>query len=92
MIKTRQIESALLSKGFKIEETHHEYFWFHYNGKRTHIKTRISHGKIEYSANLISAIKKQLKLSSKKEIEDLLNCPMSGNDYIKILLQKGELE
>lgn len=92
IFKTRDIEKALLAKGFQVEQTHHEYFWFYYNGKRTHIKTRISHGKKEYGSNLISAIKKQLKLQSKQQIEDLLNCPMSEEDYIELLLSNGEVD
>ncbi len=92
VFKPRDIEKALLAKGFKVEQTHHEYFWFYYNGKRTHIKTRISHGKKEYGPNLISAIKKQLKLQSKQQIEDLLNCPMSEEDYIELLRSNGEVD
>ena len=92
VIKTREIRANLLSKGFQVEESHHEFLWFYFNGKRTRIKTRLSHGKKEYSPGLISAMKKQLILKSQKEIEDLLNCPMSEEQYIEILLKCGELD
>ncbi len=92
VIKTRDIKSALLSKGFKVEESHHEFLWFYHNDKRTHIKTRISHGIEEYGPDLISAMKKQLKLNSKREIEDLLNCPMKEAEYIELLMKNGELD
>lgn len=92
VIKTREIRANLLSKGFQIEESHHEFLWFYFNGKRTHIKTRLSHGKDEYGPKLISLMKKQVKLNSKKEVEDLLKCPMSEEKYIEILMENGELE
>lgn len=91
-IKTRDIKSALLSKGFEVEETHHEYLWFYYDGKRTHIKTRLSHGIDEYGSNLINAMKKQLKLNSRQDIENLLKCPMTESQYIELLLKSGELD
>ncbi|WP_048046507.1 hypothetical protein [Methanosarcina mazei] len=89
--KTRKISSALKTKGFKEEETHHTYFWFYYNGLRTHIKTRISHGDGEYGDGLLSAMKKQLYLNSMNDLENLIECPMSQEDYIEQLLDKNQL-
>lgn len=90
--KTRKISSSLEKKGFQHEEKHHTFFWFYYNGLRTHIKTRISHGSDEYGNGLLSAMRKQLELSSMKELEDLINCPMSYDDYIKQLQDKNLLK
>ena len=90
-IKTRKICSALKKKGFEPEESHHTFFWFYYNGLRTHIKTRISHGNEEYEDSLLSAMKKQLQLDSMNDLEDLINCPMSQMDYIKQLHDKNQL-
>jgi len=74
-----------------VEETHHTYFWFYHNDQRTHIKTKISHGSNEYSDSLLSAMQKQLKLNSKKELLELINCPMSQEDYIGLLKNKNEI-
>ena len=90
-IKTRKIALSLQNKGFEAEETHHTYFWFYHNDQRTHIKTKISHGSNEYGDNLLSAMQKQLKLNSKKELLDLINCPMSQEDYIRLLTNKNEI-
>lgn len=90
-IKVRKICSSLLKKGFESEESHHTFYWFHYNGQQTNIKTKISHGSDEYGDYLLSSMKKQLKLDSMNELSDLLNCPMSHEEYIRLLKERDKL-
>ncbi len=90
-IKTRKISSALQNKGFKPIESDHTYYWFFLDGIRTHIKTKISHGKSEYGDNLLSAMRKQLKLNTASELKDLIYCPMSQENYIELLKERDEL-
>ena len=90
-IKTRKISSSLQNKGFRAIESDHTYYWFFLNDIRTHIKTKISHGKSEYGDNLLSAMRKQLKLNSASELKDLIYCPMSQEDYIELLEERDEL-
>lgn len=90
-IKTRRISSSLQNKGFKAIESDHTYYWFFLDGIRTHIKTKISHGESEYGDHLLSAMRKQLKLNSKLELMDLINCPMSQENYIELLNERDEL-
>jgi len=89
-IDRRLIESNLIKKGFVEEDSDHKYFYHEYNGKRTGIYTFTSHGsgyKI-YNDNLISMMKKQLKLDTNSQAKDLFQCPMSGEEYNQILLKK----
>lgn len=89
--ETRKIESSLLSKGFSKENTHHEMYWYFYNGKKTSIRTRLSHGYKEYSDNLLGLIARQLHLK-KSELEDLIDCPLTKEQYEALLLKDGKIK
>jgi len=88
--KTRKIEQSLTSKGFVLDDTHHRYFHLEINGEKQHIFTYFSHGQNELGAKLLAMMAKQLKLK-KKELDDLINCPLSKEDYIQILRKNQEL-
>ncbi len=45
----------------------------------------------EYNADLLAKMKIQLHLSG-KELDDLIRCPLSGEDYAKLLIERGILE
>lgn len=86
--KTRVIESALSKKGFEKKESHHKKYTLYVNGKRTSIYTFISHGNKEYGDNLLNKMKDQLHIS-RKELEELIMCPLKHEDYIQILHKKN---
>lgn len=86
--KTRVIESALSKKGFEKKESHHKKYTLYVNGKRTSIYTFISHGNKEYGDNLLNKMKDQLHIS-RKELEELIMCPLKHEDYIRILHKKN---
>jgi hypothetical protein len=86
--KTRDIESALIKKGFQVKQSHHKFYSLFVDGKKTNIKTFISHGIKEYNKTLLSSMKNQLHLSS-KEFEDLISCPLTQELLIEIYSKKG---
>ena len=89
--KVRDIKAALLSKGFQEEaENRHIYFWFYYEGKRSAIRTHVSHGETDIGAPLIGQMGKQLKLN-KDGFLQLVDCTMDEAKYIKALVEKGEI-
>jgi predicted RNA binding protein YcfA (HicA-like mRNA interferase family) len=88
--KVRDITAALNKKGFELAKTHHNYFILYVDGKKTSIRTRISHGKKEYGENLLQAMSKQLKLP-RGLFDELLDCPLSYDDYISILKENGDI-
>ncbi|MFR1850293.1 MAG: type II toxin-antitoxin system HicA family toxin [Clostridium sp.] len=84
VFKSQKVEKALKRKGFKEEPRDHKYFVFYNNGKKTRIKTKVSHCGQEINDYLIDQMKKQLHLN-KSQFEDLINCPLSEEDYKAIL-------
>jgi hypothetical protein len=94
-IERKKIESSLLKKGFTKDKkgTHHRYFYHEYQGLRTDIFTFTSHGSKykTYSNSLLKKMKRQLHLDNINQLEDLINCPLSGNDYNKILENKNKI-
>lgn len=88
--KTRTMRAAFLSKGFIADETHHEMFWLVVGGKKTSIRTRISHGASEYGDQLLALMSRQIGLS-KSELYRLIDCPMNGEKLRTILVERGKV-
>lgn len=91
-IKTRKIDSALKEKGFISKERDHTFYFLVVNGKKTRIRTKFSHGLKEYGDQLLSGVCKQLGLNSVGELKDLINCPMSGDQYVELLIERRKIE
>jgi len=92
-IDKHRIESSLRSKGFEEDSSgDHRHFHHIYNGKKTGISTKTSHGSElrTYDDILLSKMKRQLRLD-KQQLSDLLFCPMDGKQYNQILMKKGLL-
>ena len=85
--KINQISRALLSKGFRVTQADHTFYWFYWNGKKTYVRTKISHGKIEYDDRLLGYMSLQLHLE-KKELEHLIECSLTEKEYTELLIKK----
>jgi predicted transcriptional regulator len=82
----RQIESALLKKGFQPDsKVDHRYLYFWFNGTDS-VTTKLSHGSLhkDIDAGLISAMAKQCRLS-KNEFLKLIDCSLSEEQYRELL-------
>ncbi|MEA3557881.1 MAG: hypothetical protein U9R75_01380 [Candidatus Thermoplasmatota archaeon] len=88
--KTRKIQSSLDSKGFCKSTTDHYWYVLYFNGKKTSVRTKISYGKKEYDDSLLSKMSGQLRIT-KKELLDLIDCPLGYEEYCNILLNKNIL-
>lgn len=88
--KTKDIRAALVGKGFDEDKTHHHIYWLHVGGKKSGIRTRISHGKSEYGDNLLGPMATQLKLR-RAQLNELIDCDLDADGYLDILREKGEL-
>ncbi|MCU7838887.1 MAG: hypothetical protein KZQ94_05860 [Candidatus Thiodiazotropha sp. (ex Troendleina suluensis)] len=89
--KRTAIETALKAKGFMQEAcAHHDKYMYYVDDKFTGVHTRISRGSKyrDYSDNLLSKMKKQLKLNSSSELLALIDCPMTKEQYKQILHEK----
>jgi hypothetical protein len=81
---TRSIHAALLKKGFRQDGTHHLMYWFFAGDRKTGVRTKISHGATEYGNDLLSRMAREMRLR-RRELDDFIRCPMTGEDYQAIL-------
>lgn len=86
--KVRNIESALLKKGFIKKTTHHNLFYLCINGRITGIHTFLSHGISEYNDILLAKIKRQMHLSG-NELDAFIECPLTLEEYVALLDKRG---
>lgn len=83
--KTDQFKSALEKKGFVKDQTHHEMYWYYANGKKTSIRTRVSHSEKSYDDYLLGERKKQIHLS-KNDFILFIECPLTAEKYKETLI------
>ncbi len=92
VFKKRDIKYALKRKGFvKREGKPHEFYVLMVNGKQSGIQTKLSHGSGEYSRKLLSYMRKQLGFNSMSELKDFIECPLSKDEYVKILEDTNQI-
>jgi len=90
-IPRSDIESSLSKKGFRKDESHHHLYFLYVGGKRSSIRTKISHGSKykTYDVSLLSAMKKQLKFDSLNQLRDFISCTVTEKQYLQLLLKKN---
>ena len=89
-----KVESGLLSKGFReIQSDHHYFIYFTKQGKKTTARTKTSHTKKmkDIPDNLLGQMAKQCHLTKSKFL-DLVDCPLSQDNYEEILQQQEIIE
>ena len=93
-----KLERNLPKKGFRKEKSErHIYFYHEFEGKETGISTHISHSRKlkDISGDLLTCMRKQLRLNSNRQVVNLVNCPMDKKAYNSIVgygLSKGSTE
>lgn len=87
-IDAKDLEKALQKKGFqKHEGGRHTQYYFYYKNKKTSIRVSISRGsKSVYSNDLISYVRKEMKLSDNQQLELFVECTLTEDKYIKHLI------
>lgn len=83
-IKAKDIRRNLSKKGFE-EDDKKDHIWLNYispDGKKTTIRTKLSHGKSDIGDPLIAKMAKQVHLS-KSDFLELVSCTLSGENYYK---------
>lgn len=89
MRKTREMETVLQQKGFQQDKTHHKMYWLYIAGQKTSVRTYFSHGLREYNRSLLGAIQRQLRLQTFGELDALFDCPMTGQQYASLMIQRN---
>jgi hypothetical protein len=86
----RTIRGALLKKGFAEMKSHHIFFHLYVDGRKTNVMTFHSHGAHECNDYLLGRMAKELRLS-RAHLDDLIDCSLSGEAYVQMLREMGEL-
>ena len=68
-LKTDKIKSSLVKKGFSAENGDHKYYTLYCNGKKTHIFTKVSHGKPEVGEPLLGMMARQVRLNLPRAVK-----------------------
>lgn len=87
-IKTNKVLRGLTKKGFCLAKGDHKHLIFYVDGKKTSIRTKVSHGSREISDSLINQMSIQIGLE-KKQFINFIDCPLSVKDYLKEIQKKG---
>jgi len=87
----REVIAGLLKKGFVRRENDHTFLHYFANGKKTPIFTKISHGEKEVGDPLLNIMARQLRIS-RRELLDLIDCPLSEENYAKGLRTAGHID
>ncbi len=94
VLDSKKAYKNLKKKGFTDSKDHshdHKYLEFHYQGKMI-LYTKLSHGgKKDLNNYLLKQMSTQCKLS-KQDFADLVNCPLSAEEYVEKLKEIGELK
>ncbi|MBI5023678.1 MAG: type II toxin-antitoxin system HicA family toxin [Candidatus Omnitrophica bacterium] len=94
IIPKKDFIKGLQDKGFEYSPSGrqpHEKLRLIVDGKKTGISVPISRGsKIkEYGSDLINLVKRELRLDTNKQVVDLIECPLSYDDYVNHLKDRG---
>ena len=86
-LETKDVRNNLCRKGFAENNKGKDHIWLNYvpkDGKKTTIRTKLSHGKSTIGDPLIGMMAKQLHLDKKRFVE-LVSCTLSGEQYYEIV-------
>jgi hypothetical protein len=88
------VEAGLTRKGFvpnKPGADHNYFVYLSLAGTKARASTKTSHGRsFDIDDSLLAQMARQCGLT-KKQFLDLLDCPLSREDYEKLLEQAGKL-
>jgi predicted RNA binding protein YcfA (HicA-like mRNA interferase family) len=88
--KCKDVEAALVKKGFQRREGDHQYFVYHRSSdaKKTSVFTKISHGEREIGDFLLGQMAKQCKVN-RADFLELVDCPLDRAGYEARLIEQG---
>jgi len=92
-LERAKVQENLPKKGFvKQDDRKHIFYHLYHDGKKTHIRTHVSHGSKHkiLGDDLVSKMANQCKLTA-KNFRGLAECTVSREDYVKLLKEAGEL-
>jgi hypothetical protein len=88
----RKVARSLSSKGFLKVENDHTFFHLYVDGRDAGVFTKRSHGEREIGTPLAKRMQHQLKLESLASFRDLVECPLTYEEYVKQLRKAGVID
>jgi hypothetical protein len=88
-LKKRDVHKIFQKLDLEVRSTNHIYGWLVINGKKI-LRVHYSFGKGDIPAKISDKIRGQLKLDP-THFKNLIECPLSKEDYLNILKEKGYL-
>jgi len=88
---TAKLEEALVKKGFKENRNHHKMYRLYIDGKKTIIQTKTSHSEKDYDDNMLKQRRLQIGLPTKQQFLDFVECPLSEEQYLEILIETNRI-
>lgn len=82
--------AGLTAKGFRKEDRDHVFLLLEVDGKKTGIFTYVSRGRAYKTLgdDILTAMRKQLRLDTKSQLLELIECPMDHPKYVAYLRSK----
>jgi hypothetical protein len=92
MVRDRKsVEAGLIKKGFQLREgDHHFLIYWSITGKKSPVFTKTSHSHRDISDQLLGKMARQCRLPKGKFL-DLIDCPLSRDEYEDLLFKAGVL-
>lgn len=90
-LKKDMVVRNLKKKGFKAEEGDHLYLSYHtVDGKKTTIRTKVSHGHMgnDINSSLVSAMARQCGITT-QQFKQFAECTLTQQDYEQLLTAGG---
>lgn len=88
-MKKKDIDKLFSKLELTVRSTGHHYGWLMIDDVKI-LRVHYSHGKGDIPGKVIHKIRGQLKLSE-TDFTNLVRCPLSRKEYLKILEEKGYL-
>lgn len=83
--KTKEAMNALVKKGFVLSSNKHKKFQYvTLAGKKTDVRTVVSHSSRMLAAPMLNAMARECSLSTEQFL-NLVDCPLSREEYEKII-------
>jgi len=89
-VKKAEVERVFDKLELNVRSTKHRYGWFCHAGKKI-LRVHLSHGRGDLPGRVTDKVRSQLKLSE-NDFRELIECPLSLQDYVTILKNKGLIE
>jgi hypothetical protein len=86
-LKKRDVQQIFQKLGLEVRSSNHIYGWLIINSKKI-LRVHHSFGKGDIPGKISDKIRGQLKLDQ-NNLKNLVECPLSKEDYLKILKEKG---